>query len=76
MCRSSAAILPRRPSYANGHGVAQDHVEAVRLWRLAAAQGDAPAQSDLGICYNKGEGVAQDWSEAARLTLAGGEARQ
>jgi TPR repeat protein len=39
----------------------------VRLFRLAAAQGFAPAQLNLGILYHKGEGVAQDYAEAARL---------
>jgi TPR repeat protein len=53
--------------YARGDGVAQDDVEAVRLYRLAAAQGVADAQCDLGKRYKEGAGVAQDSVEAARL---------
>jgi TPR repeat protein len=34
--------------YYNGQGVAQDHAEAMRLYRLAAAQGHAQAQGQLG----------------------------
>ncbi len=37
--------------YNHGNGVAQDHKEAVRWYRLAADQGDANAQSNLGIRY-------------------------
>ena len=41
----------------------QDDVEAVRL---AADQGDAGAQYDLGLMYAEGRGVPQDNAEAAR----------
>jgi TPR repeat protein len=50
-----------------GEPVAQDFVEAARLWGLAAAQGDAAAQYNLGLFYAEGKGVAQDFVEAARL---------
>jgi TPR repeat protein len=54
--------------YDNGcGGVAQDYAEAVRLYSLAAAQGDARAQFNLGYMFKKGEGVAQDYAEAVRL---------
>jgi TPR repeat protein len=53
--------------FSKGKGVAQDKAEAVRLWRLAAAQGDATAQCNLGLMFDNGEGVAQDKAEAARL---------
>jgi len=53
--------------FANGRGVAQDYAEAVRLWRLAAAQGDAGAQCGLGRMYETGRGVAADTAEAIRL---------
>ena len=46
--------------YRNGWGVAQDYKEAVKWYRLAAAQGYAMAQSNLGSKYAKGQGVAQD----------------
>jgi len=41
--------------------------EAVRLYRLAAEQGDANAQFRLGTMYRLGRGVAQDYVEAVRL---------
>jgi TPR repeat protein len=50
-----------------GKGVAQDFVEATRLYRLAAAQGHAGAQFNLAFFYMDGKGVAQDFAEAARL---------
>ena len=52
--------------YRNGEGVAQDHAEAVRLYRLAAEQGYARAQIDLGLMYGIGEGVTQDHDEEVR----------
>jgi hypothetical protein len=54
--------------YDEGYGgVAQDDAEAVRLYSLAAAQGYAVAQNNLGIMFYLGQGVAQDYAEAARL---------
>ena len=32
----------------------------MRWWRLAAEQGDAEAQHNLGVSYAKGRGVPQD----------------
>jgi len=52
-------------------GVSQDFKEAVRLYTLAAQQGLAGAQINLGVCYEKGQGVTKDLKEAVRLhTLA------
>ncbi len=48
-------------------GVAQDDAEAVRLFCLAAAQGHARAQNNLGNMFSIGRGVAQDYAEAVRL---------
>jgi hypothetical protein len=48
-------------------GVAKDYAEAVRLYRLAVAQGLAVAQNNLGFMFEKGQGVAQDYAEAVRL---------
>jgi tetratricopeptide (TPR) repeat protein len=48
-------------------GVAQDYTEAVPLFRLAAAQGHAHAQFNLGVMFECGQGVAQDRAEAIRL---------
>ena len=50
--------------YVYGQGVAQDYGEAVRFYRLAAEQGYAPAQFNLGVSYATGEGVAQDMVRA------------
>jgi hypothetical protein len=41
--------------------------EAVRLFKLAAGQGNAAAQAYLGWLYENGQGVQQSWTEAARL---------
>ena len=43
----------------HGMGVDQDCQEAVRLYTLAAAQGHASAQCNLGAMYTSGRGVAQ-----------------
>ena len=40
--------------YQNGVGVAKDDKEAVRLYSLAAQQGDSDAQRNLGWCYQNG----------------------
>ena len=53
------------PTY-HGDGVEQDYAEAVRLWRLAAEQGYALAQNNLGYAYYNGDGVKQDYAEAVR----------
>ena len=52
--------------YANGEGVPEDDAEAVRWLRLAADQGHADAQHNLGWMYANGEGVPEDDAEAAR----------
>ena len=39
----------------------QDYGEAVRWYRLAANQGYADAQSDLGVMYWDGMGVQKDY---------------
>lgn len=41
-------------------------IEAVRLFKLAAKQGNADAQCDLGVCYKSGGGVKEDAEEAVR----------
>ena len=47
-------------------GVPQDTGEAREGWRLAAEQGDASAQHNLGVVYYTGAGVPQDYTEAAK----------
>jgi len=50
--------------YDEGQGVAQDYNEA-RSWYLkAAAQGNAPAQFNLGVMCAQGQGAAPDVIEA------------
>ena len=44
----------------------QDYQEAVKWYRLAAAQGNVPAQYSLGLAYEKGQGVPQDYQEAVK----------
>lgn len=45
-------------------GVARDDHEAVRLYRLAAAQGWPEAEFNLGVMYDQGRGVPQNYAEA------------
>ena len=52
--------------YATGTGVPQDFTEAARWHRLAADQGDAAGQFNLGVMYATGTRVLQDYTEAAR----------
>jgi len=51
----------------NGQGVLLDEAEAARWYRLAADQGYAGAQNNLGVMYQNGTGVPQDDAEALRL---------
>ncbi len=43
--------------YNNGEGVPQDFREAVNWFNRAAVLGYAPAQSSLGVKFEKGQGV-------------------
>ena len=52
--------------YANGQGVPQDDKEAIKLFRLAAQEGNAYAQFNLGSAYANGRGVPQDDKEAIK----------
>ncbi len=59
-------------------GCSQDYTEAMKWYRLAADQGDAWAQSNLGWMYRKGQGVPQDYAKAVkwyRLAADQGDAR-
>lgn len=42
----------------------KDYATALRLWRPLADQGDAEAQSNLGLMYYNGQGVPQDYTQA------------
>ena len=53
--------------YQEGKGVTQNYTEAVRWYRLAAAQGLAVAQINLGAIYVSGREAPPDYAEAVRL---------
>ena len=44
----------------------KDYVMAAKLMRVAADQGDALAQYNLGLMYANGQGVTQDYKEAVK----------
>ena len=44
----------------------QDYAEAVKGYRLAAEQGHARAQNNLGVMYEFGDGVPQNYAEAVK----------
>ena len=47
--------------YKRGLGAPQDYAEALKWYRLAAAQGRAKAQHALGLMYTNGQGVSEDY---------------
>ncbi len=50
--------------YANGIGVQENDVEAVRWFRLAAEQGNIRSQVNLANMYAQGDGVTQNFITA------------
>ena len=44
----------------------KDYKEAIRWFRKASEQGDAGAQSNLGVMYDNGQGVQQDYVQAVK----------
>jgi TPR repeat protein len=46
--------------YYNGRGVPKNLQDAVKWYRMAAAQGDPKAQYNLGFMYANGEGVPKN----------------
>ncbi len=50
----------------DGDGIEQDYVAAANWFRIAAEQGHAKAQHNLGLMYESGLGVPKDCSEAAK----------
>ena len=40
--------------------------DRIKRYRIAAEQGDAEAQNNLGDCYYNGDGVPQDYAEAVK----------
>jgi TPR repeat protein len=55
--------------------VPHDDAEAVRWYRLAADQGDAASETELGIAYALGRGVPRDYDAALRYFRLGAEQR-
>ncbi len=53
-------------AYANGQGVPQNDMEAVRWYRKAVEFHHAGAQNNLGLMYKNGDGVPQSDTEAVR----------
>jgi TPR repeat protein len=52
--------------YRDGQGVPQDYKTALKWFKLAAKQGYAGAQYDLGVMYRDGQGVPQDYKTALK----------
>jgi TPR repeat protein len=64
-------IITAVRKYLNDEDVTQDYTAAVKWFTLAAEQGNAKAQSELGEMYAYGQGVAQDYKTAVKwYTLA------
>jgi S1-C subfamily serine protease len=59
-CQNDLGVM-----YERGLGIAKDIAEAIRLYRLAAAQGLADAQENLAAAYQFGRGVSKDDAQAA-----------
>ena len=52
--------------YLNGRGVPQDDKEGAKWLRLAAEQGSAVAQSNLGVVYLRNRNVPLNYQEALK----------
>ena len=52
--------------YANGWGVPQNDIEALKWFQRAAEQGDVLAQNRLGMMYEFGLGVPENKTEAVK----------
>ena len=66
----SVSTVSAETAFKQGEEAAKrgDYVEAVRLYRLAANQGNPAAQYNLGVMYENGRGgLAKDDAEAVRL---------
>ena len=44
-----------------------DYATALKEWTPLAEEGDATAQFNLGVMYEKGEGVPQDYKTAEKM---------
>jgi TPR repeat protein len=59
--------------FISGPVAQQDYAEAARLYRLAAEEGNAHAQNNLGALFLLGRGVNKNLSEAARWFRLGAD---
>jgi len=61
-----AFMATARADFQDGFAAADrgDYATALREWRPLAEQGDASAQYNLGLMYDKGQGVPQDYVQA------------
>jgi TPR repeat protein len=66
--RAPTAAQSADEAYRNGLDLEkkQNYAEAMRWYRVAAAQGNALAQVGIGNLYGMGKGVPQDYGEALR----------
>lgn len=60
--------------YQGGHGVPQDHAEALRWLLLSAEQNEPTALNNLGVVYSKGLGVQQDHAQAVKWYMRAADA--
>jgi TPR repeat protein len=58
--------------YENGHGMSRSYTEAVQWYGMAAEQGYAMAQNNLGKMYHDGHGVDKDYIQAYKWMLLAG----
>ena len=65
--RVDSAQFNLATSYADGEGVEQDHILAIKWYTKAADQGLATAQYALARAYFSGEGVKSDKVKAVAL---------
>jgi len=66
-CRAAAlAVAPAVAPSDTGRGVTQNYAEALKWYRLAANQGYADAQKELGHMYVVGHGMPENDAEAAK----------
>ena len=60
--------------YEHGDGISQNYGEALKWYDLAAKQGDAKGQFNLGVMYRDGKGVPKNYAEAIKwFRLAAGQ---
>ena len=50
--------------YYDGDGVERNYDEALKWYRVAAAQNHNSGLCDVGFCYRNGHGVEQDYAKA------------